>query len=151
MRFLISNNHINPIAWEVSKVEDTFPDGVTFITLKQDLFNPKTDNKELMIADYYSNPVPPTEEPSTGISYNGQAELKVGGSYKTFTYQGNFTDEMCWHVEGLPEDKICIDEDGNTIKIQVVKDYALIGSTLTLSVYKQDKELTSIQIGVVSL
>lgn len=151
MRFLISNNHINPIAWEVSKVEDTFPDDVTFITLKQDLFNPNTDNKDLMIADYYSKPVPPTEESVTDISYSGQAELKVGGGYKTFTYQDDFTDEMFWKVEGLPEDKLNIQEDGNIIKIQVIKDYELIGSTLTLSVCRQEKVLTSLQIGVVSL
>ena len=58
---------------------------------------------------------------------------------------------MFWKVEGLPEDKLNIQEDGNIIKIQVIKDYELIGSTLTLSVCRQEKVLTSLQIGVASL
>ena len=45
MRFLISDNKKNPIAWEVSKREDTFPVGITKITMKQSLFNPNTDNR----------------------------------------------------------------------------------------------------------
>ena len=52
MRFLISDNKINPIAWEVSKTEDTNPVGITKVILKQDFFDPNRDNKELMIADY---------------------------------------------------------------------------------------------------
>ena len=87
MRFLISDNRVNPIAWEVSKREDTFPTGITKITLKQSLFNPNTDNKELMIADYYKDKVLEENPEITKyqISYSGKSQIKAGGSYKTYS------------------------------------------------------------------
>jgi len=41
MRFLISDNQRNPLAWEVAKREDMYPVGITSITLKQSLYDPK--------------------------------------------------------------------------------------------------------------
>ena len=42
---LISDNQINPTAWEVSKIEDLSPRGITIVTLKQDVFNENIANK----------------------------------------------------------------------------------------------------------
>lgn len=151
MRFLISDNQEHPIAWEVSKIEDTFPPGIIFITLKQDLFNPKTDNKELMIADYYKSSILPSEEKETSITYNGKAELKVGGGYKIFSVEG-IDDSFEWDISGIPEDKYEYITEGNEIKIKVVNDYNLIGSVITLSLLSEGEQvLSSIEIGVVSL
>lgn len=151
MRFLISDNQENPIAWEVSKIEDTFPPGIIFITLKQDLFNPKTDNKELMIADYYKSSIIPSEEKETSITYNGKAELKVGGGYKIFSVE-DIDDSFRWDISGVPEDKYEYITEGNEIKIKVVNDYNLIGSVITLSLLSEGEQvLSSIEIGVVSL
>ena len=57
-RFLIDKNHDNPTAFEVTQVDTishNFDDDFAVIrwTLVESQFNPKTDNKELMIADYY--------------------------------------------------------------------------------------------------
>lgn len=41
---VISNNPYRRVTWEISKVEDTSPIGVTKITLKQELENDKVDN-----------------------------------------------------------------------------------------------------------
>ena len=154
MRFLISENQQNPIAWEVSKIEDTFPSGVIFITLKQDLFNPKTDNKELMIADYYSDPVIPNTNPDIvkrKIEYSGRAEVKVGGGFKIFSYSGKQT--IHWSISGLDEDQYQKEEILSSIKIKVIRDYNLIGKTFTLSAVANDtnKVIESVEIGVVSL
>lgn len=152
MRMLISENHINPTAWQTSKIEDTFPPGVIYITMTQDLFNPKTDNKELMIADYYADPVSPSEEElSDIISYNGKAEVKVGGSYKTFKYEDKLTEDMEWKVEGLPEDAYTVETEETSLRIKLSKDYKLIGTTFTIAVYKQEKVIASVQVGAVSL
>lgn len=154
MRFLISENQQNPIAWEVSKIEDTFPSGVIFITLKQDLFNPKTDNKELMIADYYSDPVIPNTNPDIvkrKIEYSGRAEVKVGGGFKIFSYSGK--QDIHWSISGLDEDQYQKEEILSSIKIKVIRDYNLIGKTFTLSAVANDtnKVIESVEIGVVSL
>lgn len=39
----------------VSKVDDTTPEGVIQLTLKLDDYNPKRDNPDLLICDYYDN------------------------------------------------------------------------------------------------
>lgn len=59
-RFLIDKNHDNPTAFEVTQVDTishNFNDDFAVIrwTLVESQFNPKTDNKELMIADYYKD------------------------------------------------------------------------------------------------
>lgn len=153
IRFLISDNKINPIAWEVSKREDTFPVGITKVTLKQVLFNPNTDNKELMIADYYKDKVL-DEKPETEkyqISYSGKSQIKAGGSYKTYSIPN--IDFCNWKIDNLPEDKYeaIAPYNSNQIKIKIVKDYNLIGTVFQLSAYSQGNLLDSIDIEVISI
>lgn len=57
-RFLIDKNHDNPTSFEITQVDTishNFDDDFAVVrwTLVESQFNPKTDNKELMIADYY--------------------------------------------------------------------------------------------------
>ena len=57
-RFLIDKNHDDPTAFEITQVDTishNFDDDFAVVrwTLVESQFNPKTDNKELMIADYY--------------------------------------------------------------------------------------------------
>ena len=141
MRFLISADQINPIAWEVSKKEDTMPQGIIIYTIKQDLYNPSKDNKELMIADYYSSAITPTPEEEViskkyDIHYSGSPVVKVAGSYKTFSVENPDVDHTyTWNIVGLkPEDYKLISED-SFIKIKVAKNYNLIGTTFTLELY----------------
>ena len=59
-RFLIDKNHDNPTAFEITQVDTishNFDDDFAVIrwTLVESQFNTKTDNKELMIADYYKS------------------------------------------------------------------------------------------------
>lgn len=59
-RFLIDKNQDNPTAFEITQVDTishNFDDDFAVIrwTLVESQFNPKTDNKELMIADYYKD------------------------------------------------------------------------------------------------
>lgn len=108
----ISNNPYRHTAWEISKVEDTAPIGVTKITLKQELeydaidhlcwvnttsnnisdtehsveydfFEPRTNDKKL------HTPVEEFDESMNNysiISFTGvKPSLKCGGSYKTYT------------------------------------------------------------------
>ena len=153
IRFLISDNKISPIAWEVSKREDTFPVGITKVTLKQVLFNPNTDNKELMIADYYKDKVL-DEKPETEkyqISYSGKPQIKAGGSYKTYSIPN--IDFCNWKIDNLPEDKYeaIVPYNSNQIKIKIVKDYNLIGTVFQLSAYSQGNLLDSIDIEVITI
>ena len=90
-----------PNAWEISKIKSFAPNGLNRITLAQDRFDQHHDYIEKdeygriigMWADYYTTDVPlhdsntpvPKVQKSE-ILYSGiKPEIKVGGSYKTFT------------------------------------------------------------------
>lgn len=150
-RFLISDNQINPIAWEVSKREDTFPIGITVITLKQVLFNPNWDSREFMIAGYYKYKFPQPEKPVTkkSITYSGAATVNVGGTYKTFQVKG--VESCSWKIIGIDASKYQVLTEANQIKIKMVVDYNLIGAVFKLEAYEGDLILDSISVEVVSL
>ncbi len=165
MRFLISDNTDRPIAWEVSKLEDLFPQGILKITLRQSLYNPNVDNKELMIADYYKSniiPDPKPEEflpiimPDLTITYSGKPLVKVCGSYKAFSVNSeNFENfdptKVSWKIVGLnPEDYTTL-LNLPVIKIKMSKDYSLIGKVFTLELYYEETLSDSVEIEVVAL
>lgn len=66
-RFLIDKNNNLPTAFEVKQADmvsysDNGQHGYIQLSVLENQFNPKTDNKELMIADYYPDPVGTGEE-----------------------------------------------------------------------------------------
>lgn len=152
-RFLISDNKTNPIAWEVSKREDMFPIGVTWITIKQTLFNPNWDNKELMIADYYKRnnkePADKYEDKEYEITYSGNPQLKAGGTFKTYTL--NTSEDCTWNIVGIDESNLEIKTNFDSISIKVISDYSLIGTVFRLSAVIKNKEVAFLDIEVISL
>ena len=160
MRFLISDNQINPIAWEVSKIEDLNPQGVIKITMKQDLYDPKKDNNELMIADYWKNyltkddpKVEETKQDKYEITYSTTPSIKVGGGYKIFSLTPPESDTV-WKIVDFDESNYTVLTDENNpskIKIKVNKDYSLIGKTFYLEAYTENKLADRIQVEVISL
>ena len=91
-----------PLAWKVSKIEDTATEGISKFTMTQEQFNPATDNVELMVADYWESAVEPeikeTEENPTisdlEITYSGAPTVKAGGGYKKFTLKSRIDGKL---------------------------------------------------------
>lgn len=54
-RFLLTTNDLNPKVYQVTKIVEVSPVGVLKLSLKQDEYNPKRDNIELKVCDYYTN------------------------------------------------------------------------------------------------
>jgi len=54
-RIMISLNDINPNCYMVSKILDMAPQGVLKLTLKQDDYNKRRDNPDIMVCDYYTD------------------------------------------------------------------------------------------------
>jgi len=54
-RFVMSHNKINPKVYEITKVVDLNPMGIINLTLKQDEWDEKRDNKDLLICNYYDD------------------------------------------------------------------------------------------------
>ena len=128
---VISNNPYRRVAWEVSKVEDTSPFGVTKITFKQELENDDVDNSCWVNVnsdnissvshganyDYYNQRVSSdtNDNSLSGISFTGiKQSIKVGGSYKTLTansYSGDGSSSS------VPKWSIYCKNNNNTICI----------------------------------
>lgn len=172
-RFLISDPRRRPcLAWSTSKIEDTQPEGLTKLKFTQETFNPKTDNAELMLADYYTSNLAPVESTDTpqassifNITYNGvKPTIKVGGSAKIFTAQlpeDNHFD-IKWSVfDGISTYDSSYDNgtrvfgdytittEDRTLAIRIANNYNLIDTILTISAHCADGSTGSTQVEVV--
>ena len=164
-RFIISDERrYPPIVYQVSKVEDTQPIGLTTFKFTQETFDPAHDNAELMICNYYDSPIKPevysveTESISTStITFNGtKPTVKIGGSWKVFT--PTFSDENVtvdrWTISDENGDiggdaNYTIERDGDKLKLKVALNYELIGKVLIVKLIGSDGSTTELSVEVV--
>ena len=164
-RFIISDEkRYPPIVYQVSKIEDTQPIGLTTFKFTQETFNPSYDNAELMICNYYDSPIKPEvqnaeERPKSTatITYNGtKPTVKVGGSWKVFT--PTFSDETVtvskWVISDENGDvsgdtNYTIERDGDLLKLKVALNYKLIGTVLAVQLVGSDGSLATLSVEVV--
>lgn len=85
-RFVMSHNVINPKVYEITKVVDLNPMGIINLTLKQDEWDEKRDNRELLVCNYYDDTgetkiIIPEAEPqdTTLTSYIYTAHINENG------------------------------------------------------------------------
>lgn len=162
-RFIISDEkRYPPLVYQVSKIEDTQPIGLTTFKFTQETFNPSVDSAELMICDYYSSNVEPIiNDIITGnatITYNGtKPTVKIGGSYKVFT--PTFSDESVtvdkWTVSDENGDiftdtqNYTIEYDGDKLKLKVALNYNLIGKVIIIQLFGSDGSTAKLSVEVV--
>lgn len=90
-RLMMTVNDIHPNCYMISKVLDMVPKGILKLSMKLDDFNPKRDNIELKVCDYYDDSgdvvvTKPDSEPPVGTSaitymiINNDGELESGGT-----------------------------------------------------------------------
>ena len=96
------NSDSEPRRWKVSKVNRISPNGISRVTLVQDIFDQHRDYIERdengkvvgMWANYYDSYIEPISDDvsdenyssiTSDITCSGKCEIKVGGSAKTFT------------------------------------------------------------------
>ena len=139
-----------PLAYKVSKIEDTATIGITKFTMTQEMYDPARDNAELLIANYYIQGVQPeileTEEIPTvsdlEITYSGSPAVKAGGGFKKFALKSrtdgklvDCTEEVSWSID-FPDgdlEQLETSENANIIKVKCKPDYLLIGKTFTIT------------------
>ena len=139
-----------PLAWKVSKIEDTATEGISKFTMTQEQFNSATDNFELLIADYWESAVEPeifeTEEIPTvsnlEITYSGKPAVRAGGGFKKFILKSrtdgklvDYTEEVSWSID-FPDgdlEQLETSKSENIIRIKCKPDYSLIGKTFTIT------------------
>ncbi len=139
-----------PLAYKVSKIEDTATIGITKFTMTQEMYDPAKDNAELLIGNYYLQNVQPeifeTEEIPTvsdlEITYSGSPAVKAGGGFKKFCLKSRVdgklvdcTEEVSWGID-FPDgdwEQLESSVSGNIIRIKCKPDYLLIGKTFTIT------------------
>lgn len=165
-RFLISDiGRVPALCYEVSKISDTSPIGLTKFSLSQTTFNNQTDNVDLMIADYWKTGVEPIEidieTELTGIasiSYNGtKPTIKVGGNWKIFTpvFSTEGTTVAQWLISDEngdisgDTDNYTIEYEGELMKLKVATNYYLIGKVLIVQAVGSDNSTAQVEIEIV--
>lgn len=159
-RFMLSDSIIRPLVFEVSKIEDTFPCGLTKITLKQDHFNKNTDNTELRICNYYSSPITPQEpvlECITLLCSGSAKTLRIGGAKRDISIKDNINDApISWSYEfngnTLTTDELSndfeISEGKNTLSIKALLNYNNLGKVIKITATLPNKQPSSIELEV---
>lgn len=163
LRFMLTDNPIHPKTYEITKVMDTFPLGVTKIVLSQSHYNEHTDlcgvDKEFfgdddvhMICDFYKSnikPISPTE-PTTPTAWTlseVNEKLYVKGTAQVIqAIPSEETTSTCeWHI--------FVDGEDYTNKLDELVDYLdisfdEINHTCTIAAINKDlaKYIISIKI-----
>lgn len=165
-RFLISDyGRKTPLCFGVGNIIDTMPVGITKFVLSQQTFDPIHDNAELMLANYYDSKVEPTESDvkeevvgTAEITYSGaKPTIKVGGSVKTFTpvFSADGVIVSKWVVSyengdiDSDADNYTVEYDGESMKLQVVQNYYLIGKVLVVQCVGSDGSQAQVKIEIV--
>lgn len=164
--YILTGRNVISGNWTAGDITDKEFDGrdkILTLTFSQTQLSEK-DNCELMIADYVDPSSIGEQIVSQGncnISYRGEPEIKVGGSYKTFT--ATFTDSNGAETAEIPTWKITTIKpeydkyfktitSGNTIKIKSDNILAMIGDQILLEASNGDGSIVSkLVIKVVSL
>lgn len=157
-RFMLEIVAGKPRTYKVSSVDtitERFYEGGTtrgflVLNLTQDLYNPNTDNMDLMICDYVDPDIVDypglTGKSRVEITYSGTPQIRYGGSAKKFTacyYENDcLTDDFVseWTVN-LPDsvsDMLEYTIDGNIIYLRALDDIRIQGQSITLSVNVKD-------------
>lgn len=156
-----------PLAWKITKIEDTAIAGISKFTMVQEMYDPARDNAELMIGNYYESAVEPeikeTEEQPTvselEIACSNSPTVKAGGGYKKFTLKSRIdgklvdcAEDIEWSVDFVNGDssKLETSISGNIFKVKCKNDYSLIGKTFTITA-KTKYNSTSLVVEVTSL
>lgn len=156
-----------PLAWKVSKIEDTATEGISKFTMTQEQFNSATDNFELLIADYWAQSVEPeipeTEETPTvsdlEITYSGIPMVRAGGGFKKFLLKSRVdgelvdcTEDVEWSIDFPSGDLTKLETSvvDNVFRVKCLPDYSLIGKTFTITA-ESEYSSKSIVVEVTSL
>lgn len=168
-RVFIDLNKENPTkVYKITRADDPLYEygvhgGVLNFIADRTEFNPRTDNQELMVCDYFSTTLPPSELPEQNkvTSYIvGSKNIKVGIPKKYSVIFKNELGEILdyknvnfsWGVTSSEIDikKVKTKKQNNTIEL-LIDDELLIGKNINLSIFLDDVKSNEINICISGL
>lgn len=133
MRVLVSAYTDRPVAWKISKVENTQPIGIQKLVIYQDYFDQNKDYIEKdsngniigMWADYHDSDIEPIEPDPITNKLNSEIisstpKIKVGGTYKLLTlkiYDDDHNEITDNYSDATFSWKCSVDEEDLTEKV----------------------------------
>ena len=133
MRVLVSAYTDHPVAWKISKVENTQPIGIQKLVIYQDYFDQNKDYIEKdsngniigMWADYHDSDIEPIEPDPITNKLNSEIisstpKIKVGGTYKLLTlkiYDDDHNEITDNYSDATFSWKCSVDEEDLTEKV----------------------------------
>lgn len=148
-RFFVDYNTKEPTPFKITR-----PDTVSYsfskdramhIVLTEDQLNPQRDNVDLMLCDYFT-PAETTEP--VAITYAGNAEIRCGGTAKTFTADTESKVEWSLKTLDIQDGYITLTADNNKVKLKCANQKSLIGSSFKL-ICKVDDSTSELLIKIV--
>ena len=163
--------------WSCTKVEDMNVKGIARYTFKQDLWNSHTDYIEKdedgnvvgIWCNYTddtvlpSSPLPPSTSSYATVTYSGtKPEIKIGGSYKTFTvkfYDYNDSEipfqygHWKYTIDGEDVGHMLVikEPSENQTKIKFTGDDSYIGKVLDVKYEAASGLMSGVQINLIGM
>ncbi len=152
-----------PQCWKVIDLNSEEERGLLFVTLEKDEFNNKTDSVEYGVCNYFEpniEPKPSEDEGYVEIVYSGKAEVKAGGSFKTF--QAVFYDSERNVLDGIVaewqivkpigyENSVVVEVNRNTLKIKALDVNGIINKKILVRLMDNEKILKELEVNIASL
>lgn len=151
LRLFVDYNKVNPIPYKVTR-----PDTVAFsygknrvmcLVLTEDQYNPKTDNIDLMICDYFEIELSEASSPIE-ITYVGNPTVRIGGS-KTFRVKETAV-TFTMSIADMFKDMVSFKQiDDFSCKISVKNNEMAVGANLKIIAISKNGDKGELLINIV--
>lgn len=152
-RFFLDRNKANPTVFKLTQNDTTamwYDKGLLRITLTEDEYNSKADSIDDWLCSYVEHGSPAL---SLEIIHAGKAEIRIGGTNKTFSVQENDSvvkQNIIWSAE-LSRDQegyIVLSPSGYRCKVKCLSNEKLVGTKFKLK-YVRGNAAGEIEITIV--
>lgn len=160
-RFLMDKRTDYPTAYRITRVDTTSygvgselpEDGLLQWSILQTQFNPRTDNRELMIADYWKDTAGDTTEPDDGplslllTDLDGDFSIAIGEEKEIEvslqTCRGVRIQDFEWTLDSDLADGAAevLSQEGNIIRLKAKFDRRNVGKHITLHAVCESEQL----------
>lgn len=130
-RVFIDNNYKVP--YKITRPDNVSSsyngDGLIILIMSQDVLDVKNDRPDLGLCDYFEPNIQPSD--TLNITYAGNPEISIG-RYKTFSITTDLN--IIWTLNLIPiqTDKVTMIITENKVKINIINDSNLVGSSFKL-------------------
>ena len=149
-RFFFDRNTKSPTVFKLTQNDTTalnYDRGLLHLTVTEDQYNPKTDNIDLMICDYFEIELSETSSPIE-ITYVGNPTVRIGGS-KTFRVKETAV-TFTMSIADMFKDMVSFKQvDDFSCKVSVKNNEMAVGANLKIIAISKNGDKGELLINIV--